>query len=75
MMCALSRLCPWRAIGFLRLTHYLGREIRGTDWYPDWQLRLFDRRRGRFVGDLVHDSVKVTGPVGTLAGEMTHRPY
>ena len=26
---------------------YLGRWIRGTDWYPDYQLRLYDRRAGR----------------------------
>jgi len=58
-----------------RVTHYLGREIRATDWYPDWQLRIFDRRRGRFVGDLVHESVKVDGPVGRLRGEIIHRPY
>ena len=25
---------------------YLGRWIRGTDWYPDYQLRLYDRRAG-----------------------------
>jgi len=58
-----------------RVTHYLDREIRATDWYPDWQLRLFDRRRGRFEGDLVHESVKVKGPIGRLAGEIIHRPY
>ncbi len=58
-----------------RITHYLGREIRGTDWYPDWQLRLFDRRAGRFKGDLVHESVKVDGEVGRLKGEIIHRPY
>ena len=58
-----------------RLTHYLGREIRATDWYPDWQLRLFDRRAGRFVGDLVHESVRVKGKVDRLAGELIHRPY
>ena len=58
-----------------RVTHYLGREIRATDWYPDWQLRLFDRRRGRFAGDLVHESVKVEGAVGSLVGEIIHRPY
>lgn len=58
-----------------RVTHYLGREIRATDWYPDWQLRLFDRRRGRFEGGLVHESVKVTGPIGRLKGEILHRPY
>ena len=28
-----------------RVAVYLGREIRATDWYPDPQLRLFDRRR------------------------------
>ena len=58
-----------------RVTHYLGHEIRATDWYPDWQLRLFDRRRGHFAGDLVHESVKVAGPVGRLSGEIIHRPY
>ena len=30
-----------------RVSHYLGRWIRGTDWYPDYQLRLYDRRAGR----------------------------
>jgi len=58
-----------------RVTHYLGHEIRATDWYPDWQLRLFDRRRGRFGGDLVHESVSVEGLVGSLEGELIHRPY
>ncbi len=58
-----------------RVTHYLEREIRGTDWYPDWQLRLFDRRRGLFEGDLVHESVRVEGAVGRLKGEIIHRPY
>lgn len=58
-----------------RVTHYLGREIRATDWYPDWQLRLFDRRRGRFTGALVHESVEVAGAVGRLRGELVHRPY
>lgn len=58
-----------------RLTHYLGYEIRATDWYPDWQLRLFDRRRGRFCGDLVHESVRINGKIGRFSGELVHRPY
>ncbi len=65
-------LCGYR---IPRVTHYQGREIRATDWYPDWQLRLFDRRHGRFEGDLVHESVKMDGPIGRLAGEILHRPY
>jgi len=58
-----------------RVAFYLGRWIRGTDWYPDWQLRLFDRRRGSWTGDLVHESVVVRGPVGRLRGALEHHPY
>jgi glycosyltransferase involved in cell wall biosynthesis len=58
-----------------RVALYLGRWIRGTDWYPDPQLRLFDRTRGAWQGRLVHESVAVRGLVGRLRGELEHRPY
>jgi glycosyltransferase involved in cell wall biosynthesis len=58
-----------------RVAHYLGRWIRGTDWYPDPQLRLFDRRRGRWQGKLVHESVRVEGSVGRLRNDMEHLSY
>ncbi len=58
-----------------RLAFYLGRWIRGTDWYPDAQLRLFDRTRGRWQGGLIHESVRVEGPVGRLRSELQHYPY
>jgi glycosyltransferase involved in cell wall biosynthesis len=58
-----------------RVAWYLDRWIRGTDWYPDWQVRLFDRTRGAWQGDLVHESVVVRGPVGRLRGELEHHPY
>jgi glycosyltransferase involved in cell wall biosynthesis len=58
-----------------RVARYLGRWIRGTDWYPDRQLRLFDRRRGQWEGGAVHESVRVEGPVGRLRGEILHYPY
>ncbi|OFV87878.1 MAG: hypothetical protein A2V74_01200 [Acidobacteria bacterium RBG_16_70_10] len=58
-----------------RVAYYLGRWVRATDWYPDWQIRLFDRTRGRWEGDLVHESVRVQGPVGRLRGELEHVPY
>jgi glycosyltransferase involved in cell wall biosynthesis len=58
-----------------RVAFYLGRPIRGTDWYPDWQVRLFDRTRAAWQGDLVHESVAVRGPVGRLRGELEHHPY
>jgi len=58
-----------------RVSFYLGRWIRATDWYPDLQLRLFDRRRGRWRGGQVHESVAVEGSVGRLRHELEHRPY
>jgi len=58
-----------------RVAFYLGQWIRGTDWYPDWQVRFFDRTRAGWQGDLVHESVGVDGPVGRLQGELEHHPY
>jgi glycosyltransferase involved in cell wall biosynthesis len=58
-----------------RVAFYLGRWIRATDWYPDPQLRLFDRRHARWTGGLVHESVRVDGSVGRLRGELEHRSY
>jgi glycosyltransferase involved in cell wall biosynthesis len=58
-----------------RASHYLGRWLRSTDWYPDYQIRLYDRRRGRWTGRYVHESVAVEGEVGRLRGELLHYPY
>jgi glycosyltransferase involved in cell wall biosynthesis len=58
-----------------RVTFHLGRWIRSTDWYPDYQLRLYDRRRGRWDGRYVHESVKVEGQVADLQNELQHYAY
>lgn len=42
-----------------RLSYYLGRPVRHSGWYPDRQLRLFDRRKGRWNGRVVHESVSM----------------
>ncbi len=58
-----------------RVTFHLGRWIRSTDWYPDYQLRLYDRRRARWNGRKVHESVSADGPVGQLQHELQHYAY
>ena len=58
-----------------RVAWYLGRWVRSTDWYPDYQLRLYDRRAGRWNGRRVHESVTVNGPVGQLRHDLLHYPY
>ena len=54
---------------------FLDRWIRHGGLYPDWQVRLFRRGRGRFVERAVHESVTVSGTVGRLAGHLLHRSY
>lgn len=58
-----------------RISHYLGRWIRGTDWYPDYQLRLYDRRAGTWNGRRVHESVALNGDPGQLRHDLQHYPY
>jgi glycosyltransferase involved in cell wall biosynthesis len=58
-----------------RCSFYLGAWIRTTDWYPDYQVRLYDRRRARWTGKYVHESVTVDGATGTLRSDLQHHPY
>ena len=59
-----------------RMAYYLGRWITGTDWYPDYQLRLYDRRVGQFNSKRVHESVVLSsGRPGTLRHALQHYPY
>ncbi len=55
-----------------RLAHYLGRWILHSGWYPGRKVRLFDRRKARWVGDYVHESVAVDGRVGHLRENLLH---
>jgi glycosyltransferase involved in cell wall biosynthesis len=57
-----------------RRSFYMGRWIRGGGWYPDHQLRLYRRTRGRWEGAHVHESVKMDAGarVSTLDGDLLH---
>ena len=64
-----------RGFQLSRVTYHLGRWIRSTDWYPDYQLRLYHRRHARWNDRHVHESVIVDGRAGRLHGELHHFPY
>jgi glycosyltransferase involved in cell wall biosynthesis len=66
---------PYAGYAIPRRNVFWGRWIRHGGLYPDWQLRLFRRGRGRFVERTVHESVTVDGSVGRLAGHLEHRSY
>ena len=54
---------------------FWGRWIRHGGLYPDRQVRLFRRGRGRFGERRVHEAVPVDGAVRALAGHLEHRSY
>ena len=58
-----------------RVTRHLGRWIRSTDWYPDHQVRLYDRRAAEWTGRYVHEALSVRGATGDLRGELQHYAY
>jgi glycosyltransferase involved in cell wall biosynthesis len=60
------------AYRFARCNRFLGRYLRHGEGYPDWSLRLFDRRQARWSDDVVHEKVLTDAPVGTLAGDLLH---
>jgi len=57
-----------------RLSLYMGRWIHHSGWYPDKQLRLFDRRKGRWNGRRIHESVEMNtaSKVGDLDSDIYH---
>ena len=55
-----------------RLAQYLGKWILHSGWYPDRKVRLFDRRKAKWSGDFVHESVVVEGSVGYLEENLLH---
>jgi glycosyltransferase involved in cell wall biosynthesis len=66
---------PHAAYRMSRVSWHLGRWIRTTDWYPDHQVRLYDRRLARWTGTHVHEALSVDGTIGTLAADLEHFPY
>jgi glycosyltransferase involved in cell wall biosynthesis len=57
---------------FARRARYLGRWILHSGWYPDYKVRLFNRRKAKWSGKYVHESVLVNGCVETMPGEILH---
>ena len=74
---------PYAGYRIPRVTWHLGTWIRTTDWYPDHQLRLYDRRAAEWTGQYVHESVAIRrsasapadGAIGRLRGELQHFAY
>ncbi len=68
---------PVTAAGYAvpRRNIFWDRWIRHGGLYPDWQTRLFQRGRGRFVERAVHESVEIEGALARLRGPLMHQSY
>lgn len=58
-----------------RKTIFLGKWIRYGGWYPDLNLRLFRKGKGRFQERAVHEAIRVEGSVGTTRYAIVHHTY
>lgn len=57
-----------------RLSTYMGRQIRHSGWYPDWQLRFFDRRKAHWKVVAIHEAVEMDdgSTIGKIIGDLLH---
>jgi glycosyltransferase involved in cell wall biosynthesis len=58
-----------------RRSSYCGHWIDHSGWWPDYVTRLFRRRAARFNDNLVHESLLVDGPTGTLQAPLLHYSF
>jgi glycosyltransferase involved in cell wall biosynthesis len=60
-----------------RLNNYCGKWIKHGGWYPDRKIRLFDRRKGGWEGQLVHERLVLnqSHSIGFLEGKLLHYSY
>ena len=61
-----------QAYAMPRRNRFMGRWLRHGEGYPDWSLRLFDRRHARWSDDPVHEKVLTGAPVARVTGDLLH---
>lgn len=52
-----------------------GKWIEHTGWYPDYQLRLFRKNKGKFAEKHVHEMIEVQGLTEQLKEPLIHQNY
>ena len=62
----------FRAYEMARCNRFMGVWLRHGEGYPDWILRLFDRRTAQWSDDPVHEGVVTDERVGRLDGDLLH---
>ncbi|WP_022852610.1 glycosyltransferase family 2 protein [Thermodesulfatator atlanticus] len=58
-----------------RLNYFFGKPIKTCGLYPDYTIRLFNRKFARFSDDAVHEKVLYDGPLGKFKNYLIHFAY
>ncbi len=68
---------PSDAYTMNRLSNFCGKWIKYGTWYPDKQLRLFNRRKGEWSGLNIHEKIEMQSNCTTtfLKGDIHHYSY
>ncbi len=72
---ALDESSPVRGFYLPRKTYYLGRWIMHGGWYPNYLVRLADRRSARWTEPAVHEELKVEGGLQYLNQPLFHYTF
>jgi glycosyltransferase involved in cell wall biosynthesis len=71
-----SRSPRFDAYHIPRKSHFMGRWMRHSGWYPDYrQPQFFNRRQMRYRNDLVHESFDLHGRLGYLREHVLQYPW
>lgn len=70
----------WQFDGYYcnRYNYFCGQWINYSDWYPNKKLRVFDKRKAEWNGNLVHEAIKFndeSSKAGQLKGDILHYTY
>jgi glycosyltransferase involved in cell wall biosynthesis len=69
----------WKYDGYSmnRMTNYCGKWIKHSGWYPDTKLRLYDRKKGKWMGQKIHERFVLSKECtkGHLKGDLLHYSY
>lgn len=69
----------WKSDGYFmnRKTNYCGKWINHSGWYPDKKMRIYDRRKGRWMGKKLHEHFTLVEGSSTshLKGDILHYSF
>ncbi len=58
-----------------RQLHFMGKRIKYSGFQTDWVVRVFHKEYGKYNGNLVHETLDVSGSVGKLKSRLPHHTY